>query len=257
MLSPRRDLNETLYKHSNRKVSGGMYIENVPDVLALIPDGNRRWARSHSLSFLSGYKMGVERFIDFADWCAGYGVRNISVWAFSTENFRRPSPEREALFNIYREVAKGKEIRERLHENNTRFNIVGDRTLLPSDLAASLHKVEVETKCYKEHVINMLIAYGGKDDILHAARMLVNDAVRKGIGKVTEAMFRAYLISNSVPDMDLVIRTSGEERLSGFMPWQSGYSELYFSKKFWPDFTKKDLEKALVSYDKRQRRFGK
>lgn len=233
-----------------------MYIESAPEVLALIPDGNRRWARGHSLSFLSGYRLGVEKFIDFADWCAGYGVKNISVWAFSTENFSRPSPERNALFDIYRKVAKDRNIISKLHSNETRFNVVGNKALLPKDLASALHGVELETGNYKDKVINMLIAYGGKDDMLHATKMLVNDAIHKGIGKVTEAMFRAYMISSSVPDIDLVIRTSGEERLSGFMPWQSCYSELYFSKKLWPDFTKRDLEKALVSYSNRQRRFG-
>ncbi len=233
-----------------------MHIENTPEVLALIPDGNRRWARSHSLSFLSGYRLGVEKFIDFADWCAGYGVRNISVWAFSTENFNRPSPERDALFNIYRRVAKDRNIIAKLHKNETRFSIVGDRSLLPKDLVDALHGIEVETKGYKDKVINMLIAYGGRDDILHAAKMLVDDAIKAKVNTVTESLFRRYLVSSSIPDVDLVIRTSGEERTSGFMPWQSGYSELYFSKKLWPDFTKKDLESALVSYSERQRRFG-
>jgi tritrans,polycis-undecaprenyl-diphosphate synthase [geranylgeranyl-diphosphate specific] len=233
-----------------------MRIDRVPKVLAVIPDGNRRWARRHSLSFFNGYKLGVDRFIDFADWCRQYGVKNITVWAFSTENFKRPSPERETLFNIYRKVATDKNIISRLHENKTKLNIVGNRLLLPKDLVNALHKVELETKDYKDRVINMLIAYGGQDDLVHAARMLVNDAIKKKLGNITESLFRAYMISSQVPDMDLIIRTSGEERLSGFMPWQSSYSELYFSNKLWPDFTKKDLEKALIDYSKRDRRFG-
>lgn len=230
--------------------------KKIPTALALIPDGNRRWARSHSLSFFSGYKQGVEKFIDFADWCKEYGVKNITVWAFSTENFKRPTPERNALFNIYRKVATDKEILARLHANKTRFNVVGNKALLPSDLARALQKIEIETGAYKDRVINMLIAYGGRDDILHAATQLVRAAVNKGIRNVSEALFRTYMFSGSVPDIDLVIRTSGEERLSGFMPWQSGYSELYFSNKLWPDFTRKDLQKALAEYERRQRRFG-
>ncbi|MDE1874419.1 MAG: di-trans,poly-cis-decaprenylcistransferase [Candidatus Micrarchaeota archaeon] len=233
-----------------------MRISKAPTALALIPDGNRRWAKSQGLRFFNGYKMGVEKFIDFADWCRDYGVNNITVWAFSTENFVRPSSEREALFGIYKKVAADREILDRLHENKTRFNVVGDIAMLPKDLAKALKKVEVETGAYKDRVINMLIAYGGKDDILHAAQMLVKDAVSNGIRNVNETLFRSYMISRSIPDIDLVIRTSGEERLSGFMPWQSGYSELYFSKKLWPDFTRKDLELALIEYNRRQRRFG-
>ncbi len=233
-----------------------MHIRNVPKALGLIPDGNRRWARQHSLRFLSGYRLGVDKFIDFADWCKDYGVRNIAVWAFSTENFRRALSERRILFDIYRKVATDKEILGRLHENKTRFNVVGNRLLLPKDLVESLHKVELETKDYKDRVINMLIAYGGKDDMLHAVKGVVDHAVKTGVRNVSENLFRAYMLSNQVPDMDMVIRTSGEERLSGFMPWQTEYSELYFSKKLWPDFTKKDLQNALTDYDKRQRRFG-
>ncbi len=245
-----------LYKYANSIWFVLMRISKAPAALGLIPDGNRRWARGHSLSFFNGYRTGVEKFIDFADWCKDYGVGNITVWAFSTENFRRPSPERNALFGIYKKVAADKEILERLHENKTRFNVVGEKAMLPRDLRAALKKVEIETGAYKDRVINMLIAYGGKDDILHAAKMLVRDAVTRGVRNVNETLFRSYMISRSVPDMDLVIRTSGEERLSGFMPWQSGYSELYFSKKLWPDFTRKDLERALSEYERRQRRFG-
>ncbi len=233
-----------------------MRTKRTPTALALIPDGNRRWARSHSLSFFNGYKMGVEKFIDFADWCRESGVSNITVWAFSTENFKRPTPERRALFDIYRKVANDKDILGRLHANETRFNVIGNIALLPKDLVKALHKVETETMDYKNHTINMLIAYGGKDDILYAAKRLVKAAINKGVKNVTESLFRAYMISSRVPDIDLVIRTSGEERLSGFMPLQSGYSELYFSKKLWPDFTRNDLEMALTEYERRQRRFG-
>jgi undecaprenyl diphosphate synthase len=233
-----------------------MQVKKAPAALALIPDGNRRWARSHKLSFFNGYKQGVQKFIDFADWCNAYGVKNITVWAFSTENFKRPVPERQALFDIYRKVATDKEIIERLHKNKTKFNVIGNKALLPRDLSGALKKVEVETGAYKDRVINMLIAYGGRDDILHAATQLVRDAVDKGMRNINEAIFKAYMFSSTVPDIDLVIRTSGEERLSGFMPWQSGYSELYFSKKLWPDFTKRDLELALAEYERRQRRFG-
>lgn len=234
-----------------------MRIDKTPKSLALIPDGNRRWAKHHMLNFFNGYSKGVEKFIEFAEWCKDYGVGNITVWAFSTENFNRPGPEKRALFDIYRKVAADRNIIERLHKNRTRFNVIGNKKLLPTDLAKALGNVEQETSHHKERAINMLIAYGGRDDILHAAKTLVNRAVGERLRDVSSALFKTYLFSNQVPDIDLIIRTSGEERLSGFMPWQTVYSELYFTRKLWPDFTKRDLERALTEYSSRQRRFGK
>lgn len=228
----------------------------VPYSLGLIPDGNRRWAKKHNVSFEEAYNAGVKKFIDFAEWCESFGVKNITVWAFSTENFNRPLAERRVLFSIYQRVANDKNIINRLHSNETRFKVIGNLDLLPSRLREALHNVEMETKRYKEKVINLLIAYGGRDDILHAAKALVSTLHNK-IPRLSEAYFKHFLISAEVPDLDLVIRTSGEQRLSGFMPWQIAYSELYFSKKLWPDFTKRDLNMALQDYASRQRRFGR
>jgi len=233
-----------------------MKIRNVPKVIAIIPDGNRRWAGRHSFSVFNGYRTGVRKFIDFADWCKEYGVKNITVWGFSTENFDRSAHERKALFKLYKKVATDKEVIDRLCKNKTRFKVIGNTWLLPKDLLFALRAVEERTKHYKDRVINMLIAYGGADDILYGVREMAKLIARNG-GRINESTLRAHLLSNSVPDLDLVIRTSGEERLSGFMPLQSSYAELYFSDKLWPDFTKKDLRKALLDYSKRKRRFGK
>ncbi len=233
-----------------------MGFKIVPRALALIPDGNRRWARNNRLSFLKGYELGVKKFIDFSEWCSRYGVNNISVWAFSSENIKRPKNELDALFRIYNKAASDKELIGRLHDNRTKFRVVGDIELLPKNLVSKLRSIEKQTDSYKDKVINMLIGYGGKEDILHAATELARRSIRIGKVDVNEKDFRNYLISNSVPDIDFVIRTSGEERLSGFMPWQTSYSELYFSKKLWPDFTKADLNRALVAFNSRQRRFG-
>jgi undecaprenyl diphosphate synthase len=134
------------------------------------------------------------------------------------------------------------------------LNIVGNKKLLPKDLRDSLHRVELETKKYSDKVINMLIGYGGRDDLMSAARSIAKKFPK---GNVTEEEFGNFLISRSIPEIDFVIRTSGEKRLSGFMPWQAGYAELYFSKKLWPDFTRNDLHAALVDYSNRQRRFGR
>ncbi|MGC8628665.1 MAG: polyprenyl diphosphate synthase [Candidatus Micrarchaeia archaeon] len=230
--------------------------KKVPSVLALIPDGNRRWALKHRLSFYQAYSQGVKKFIDFAEWCKDYGVKSVIVWAFSTENFKRPSIERNTLFSIYENAAKDKSIIERLHKNRTRLKIVGNMALLPKRLQTALHNVEEETKAYKDRVIYLLIAYGGRNDLVHAAKELALNADDEAIKKLDESKFKSMLFSSEVPDPDLVIRTSGERRLSGILPWQVCYSELYFSKKLWPDFTRKDLRQALLDYGKRQRRFG-
>ena len=232
-------------------------MDKIPSAVALIPDGNRRWANKHKMSFAEGYSIGVNKFIDFAEWCKGYGVKNITVWAFSTENFKRPSAERKVLFSIYEKVANDENIISRLHKNKTRFEVVGNISLLPSRLQAALHNVEQETSQYKDRVINMLIAYGGRDDLLHAAKELAMNFAQKKIREINEAVFRRFMFSARIPDPDLVIRTSGEQRLSGFMPWQTGYSELYFSRKLWPDFTRRDLSLAIKEYSRRQRRFGR
>jgi undecaprenyl diphosphate synthase len=228
----------------------------VPSALAIIPDGNRRWAKLHKLSVLNGYSMGVNKFIEFAEWCASYGVNSVTVWALSSENLSRPKAELDALFGIYKKVARDKKLLARLNRNRTRVNIIANRKLLPRDLVSLLHKVEIKTHRNKGSVINMLLGYGGRDDILHAAR----EAARKLRGrgqKRLEELFEKSLLSSGVPNLDLIIRTSGEQRLSGFVPWQSNYSELYFSKKLWPDFTRNDLRMALADYSKRRRRFGR
>lgn len=232
-----------------------MEFDNLPNTIALIPDGNRRWAKAHKLSILSSYSKGVNKFIEFSEWCMDYGINSIAVWAFSVENLSRDRREVNALFNIYKRVANDSSIIERLHRNQARLNIIGNTRLLPRGLLISLRNIEKETRRYKDRAINMLISYGGKDDILHAVKKAVKNA--KNAARLDEELFRRYLLSNAMPEIDFVIRTSGEQRLSGFLPWQTGYSELYFSDKLWPDFTKEDLHSALLDYNRRQRRFGR
>ncbi len=228
---------------------------DAPATIALIPDGNRRWARAHRMSIFNGYNLGVNKFIEFGEWCRNYGINNVTVWALSSENLSRPKEEVQTLFSIYKKVANDKKILARLHKNQTRVRIIANKSLVPKDLILSLSKMEKETSRYKDRVINMLLGYGGRDDILYAAKKAAAGVRRKGAQ--FEQLFEKSLISCSVPNIDLIIRTSGEQRLSGFIPWQSAYSELYFSKKLWPDFTKDDLRLAIDDYGKRQRRFGK
>lgn len=228
---------------------------SIPDAVGIIPDGNRRWARRHQLSFFSGYHYGVQKFIDFSEWCKEFGVKNISVWALSTENINRSRAEVAALFNIYRKFAKDRNLIDKLHRNETKFVVVGDRKLLPGDLSRSLAAIEKATGAYDTRTINLLLGYGGREDIIAAVKRVIAEKARYG-ASITEQLFRKFLVSSAVPDIDFVIRTSGEERLSGFLPWQAGYAELYFSKKLWPDFTRSDFKRALDDYGRRRRRFG-
>lgn len=232
-----------------------MEFDFIPQSLALIPDGNRRWARMHRLSIMDGYNLGVKKFIDFAEWCKSYGINNLTVWALSSENMRRPSTELNVLFGIYRRLSSDRSILARLKKNNVKVNIVGNESLVPRDLYKSLKSVENDTADNTGGVINMLVGYGGKDDIVHAAKKL-SELALKGY-TVDESVFQKSLLSYQVPNIDFIIRTSGEKRLSGFMPWQTGYSELYFSSKLWPDFTRTDLHAALADYNRRNRRFGR
>ncbi len=229
---------------------------SVPHTLALIPDGNRRWARRHRLSVLNGYSLGVKKFIDFSEWCMDYGIDSITVWALSSDNLKRPSKEVKALFNVYMRLAKDKEILARLHKTKTRLKLIYNPKFVPRELLRALQKMEFETRIYSDRVINMLLGYGGKDDLLHAVAQYAKYRERNR-GVPEEELFERYLMSQNIPNLDFIIRTSGEQRLSGFMPWQSSYSELYFSKKLWPDFTRRDLKLALTDYSARQRRFGK
>lgn len=232
-----------------------MTFQFLPKSLALIPDGNRRWAKSNKVSVLDGYNIGVKKFIDFSQWCNDYGIKNLTVWALSAENLKRPARELNALFDIYRKAVKDRTLLDKLTKNDIKLNVVGEEGILPKDLYHSLKSVESDTSDNSGGVINLLMGYGGRDDMIYAAKKLIGLAARGYT--INEESFRDSLLSSPVPNIDYIIRTSGEKRLSGFMPWQTGYSELYFSNKLWPDFTKRDLYYALADYNKRERRFGR
>ncbi|MCL5786803.1 MAG: polyprenyl diphosphate synthase [Candidatus Marsarchaeota archaeon] len=228
-----------------------MASRHLPSTLALIPDGNRRWAQHNKLSVLKGYKHGVSKFIDFSEWCVNEGIHNITVWAFSSENINRPKREVNALFGIYERAANDKKLMERIHENHMRINIISNPAVMPKKLVSILNKIEEETAHYNTNVVNMLLGYGGRADIEFAIQKM------KRLRRFSVSEFSRNLMSKAIPNIDMIIRTSGEMRLSGFMPWQSAYSELYFSNKLWPDFSKKDFDMALAEYSRRERRKGK
>ena len=227
--------------------------EVVPQHVALIPDGNRRWSRENRLKTFNGYEAGIKKFIDFSVWLKGFGVKTLTVWALSIDNITsRNSAELSALYELYIKAANDPAILKKLDDNRSKVNVVGNLSILPAGVRAALKKVEKRTKRYGDFTINLLVAYGGRYDLSVAMRRIL----KEGTG-LSEAAIERNLLTASIPDADMIIRTSGEQRLSGFLPWQSAYSELYFSKKYWPDFQRADLGRAMRNFSSRQRRFGR
>lgn len=224
--------------------------------MAIIPDGNRRWARGNRLNLLKGYRTGINKAIDVCVWAKEQGVRTISVWALSTENATgRSGGELRLLYRLYANATKDKLIMDKLKKNKAHIKVIGNMGLLPKKLREGLADLERKTRMYKELTINLLVGYGGREDITHAVKSICASGVPPG--KISSDMIESKLMTASLPDVDLIIRTSGEQRLSGLLPWQSNYSELYFTSKYWPDFGREDLKRAIDTFYRRQRRFGK
>ncbi len=236
----------------------GKKLSNVPNHLALIPDGNRRWSNSHRFSVLKGYQMGFDKFINFGIWAKDFGVNTLTVWALSTENVKnRGKSEVSIIYGLLVHWAHDPKLLAKLKDNGARIKIMGNLSLLPKNVKSALLSLQRETNAYRDFTINVLVGYGGKDDLMYAFKSLYNDALHGKTERITPDLITQRMRTASIPEVDYIIRTSGEERLSGFLPWQSDYSELYFAKKYWPDFEKKDLEKALKVFSERQRRFGR
>ncbi len=225
---------------------------NIPLHIAIIPDGNRRWARTNRLNLVKGYSAGINKIIDVCIWAQKQGVKTVSVWALSSENVKeRSRGELSLLYRLYTRAAYDSGILKLLQENRAHVRIIGNLSLLPARLREALKRVERKTKMYKDLSINLLVSYGGRDDIEYAVKSVAARGARADAESI-----RSNLMTADVPDVDLIIRTSGERRLSGFLPWQSNYSELYFARKNWPDFGKGDLKRAIEAFKRRQRRFG-
>jgi len=232
-----------------------------PEHIAVILDGNRRWALEHSLNPWMGHRQGAEKVEELLDWCLEMGVKSVTLYAFSTENFRRSPKEVEEIMKITEEKLRKLLTDKRIHENNVKVKIIGRKSLLPKSLRKLADEVEESTKNYNKHFLNIALAYGGRAEIVDAARKIA-ERVEKGeieTKQIDEKLFEKFLYTAHLPkqDPDLIIRTSGEERLSGFLLWQSAYSELCFLDIYWPEFRKIDLLRAIRTFQKRKRRFGK
>jgi tritrans,polycis-undecaprenyl-diphosphate synthase [geranylgeranyl-diphosphate specific] len=232
-----------------------------PEHVAIILDGNRRWASQKSLIPWIGHRHGANKIHDLMDWCIELDVKFITLYAFSTENFRRPKEEVAEIMKLIEENLRLIPKDKKIHENKIRVKAIGRIDLLPEPIQQVIHNVEESTKMYPERLLNIALAYGGRAEIVDATKKIAEE-VKNGELKskdITENLFENYLYTAHMPrqDADLIIRTSGEERLSGFLSWQSAYSELCFVDVNWPDFRHIDLLRAVRTYQRRKRRFGK
>ncbi|MCF2625865.1 di-trans,poly-cis-decaprenylcistransferase [Fusobacterium perfoetens] len=224
-------------------------ILNVPNHIAIIMDGNGRWAKNQNKPRVFGHKAGANTLRKLMEYCNKIGVTYLTVYAFSTENWKRSQEEVDALMFLFKSYIKSE--RENLLKNKIRFMVSGrEEGVNPSLMEAIKELEEVTSKDY-EMTLNIAFNYGGRAEIIDA----VNKILKDGKASVTEEEFSKYLY-NDIPDPDLVIRTSGEFRISNFLLWQIAYSEIYITDKYWPDFDEEEMDKALLSYSKRERRFG-
>ena len=226
--------------------------DRVPTHIAIIMDGNGRWARARGLPRLAGHRAGTENLRRIIEACVEFGVTYLTIYAFSTENWGRPIDEVEGLMNIFDDVFD-RELNE-LHKQGAQLRHVGRlEGVRPSFVKKIKRGVEL-TKNNDRLILNVAFNYGGRDEIIHIIKEMIEDGVKPE--DVSAEKIEKYLFTSGTPDPDLVIRTSGEKRTSNFLLWQSAYSEWYFPKVYWPDFGREQLLEAILEYSRRERRFG-
>jgi len=234
--------------------------ETKPEHVAIILDGNRRWASEKSLNPGIGHYYGAEKIEDLLNWCLDLDVKSVTLYAFSTENFQRPPEEVEQIMKIAEEKLREILKNESIHKHKVRVKAIGRLSLLPKKLQEMIRQVEESTKDYDERFLNVALAYGGRAEIIDATRKIAQKVESGNLTPkdINEQLFERCLYTAHMPkqDPDLIIRTSGEERLSGFLLWQCAYSELCFLDVNWPDFRRIDLLRAVRTYQRRKRRFG-
>ena len=229
---------------------------NLPRHIAIIMDGNGRWAERHAMGRIAGHKKGADAVRATVRACRELGVRVLTLYAFSTENWLRPAREVKALMRLLEEYLRS-ELQEML-DNGIRLAAIGDMEALQEPIRAVLRETVARTSQNREMTLNLALSYGGRDEIVGAVRGIVED-FRKGIlskPDITPDLFARYLDTAGLPDPDLLIRTSGEYRISNFLLWQCAYTEFYFTDVLWPDFNRGELFRAIAEYQRRERRFG-
>jgi undecaprenyl diphosphate synthase len=231
--------------------------DNLPKHLAIIMDGNGRWAKQKGLLRSLGHESGTKSVKVTVETCAKIGVENLTLYAFSTENWNRPKLEVDTLMKLL--VSSLRKELKTLQENNIRLNSIGNLSKMPSSILKELNEVIEKTKNNTRMTLTLALSYGSREEILNVVKN-ISDKVKNNIisiDTIDESIINQHLYTHNLPDVDLLIRTSGEHRISNFLLWQIAYAELYFTDVLWPDFTEEHLYEAIISYQKRERRFGK
>lgn len=242
---------ETAVKKTNE-----LAIEDsgTPKHIGIIMDGNRRWAKERGLTAYAGHEAGVKALVDIIDRCLELGVESITVYALSTENWRRRAKEEvRGIFSLLVKLVREK--KKDYQKRGIRLAILGDFKAFPNQVVGAIDEMMNIVKEKERLKLNIALNYGGRDEILRAVKKLIKEKVDPD--NINEETFGKFLYTNGNPDPDLIIRTGGEVRLSNFLLWQTSYSELYFTKTLWPDFSPKELDKAIREFKRRERRFGK
>lgn len=239
-----------------KKLNNEIDYTNLPVHIGVILDGNGRWAKKRGLPRSAGHSAGADNLKKIVTECNNMGIKYITVYAFSTENWKRPKSEVDFLMNLLLDYLKNAE--KTLAGENVVIRAIGSRAELTEEIQQQIIKTEKFTENNSGIVMNIALNYGGREEIVNAAKELCKRAVDGKISPddIDEKMFEDYLYTANQPDIDLLIRTSGEQRLSNFLLWQNSYSEMWFTPKLWPDFSVKDLHSAIIDYQGRGRRFG-
>ncbi len=238
-----------------RNTAGEREISGLPRHIAIILDGNGRWAKKRGLPRTSGHAAGSENFRKIATYCRDIGVDYLTVYAFSTENWKRPEDEVKSIMKLLEKYLH--EAIDTMERDKIRMKVFGDVTALSPELQALVTKTNEISERYEGFQANICLNYGGRDEIIHAAKRYARDVAEgRADGELTEEQFSGYLYSAGIPDPDLMIRPGGEQRISNFLLWQCAYSEFYFTDVLWPDFTPHELDKAIAAFRHRDRRYG-
>lgn len=228
--------------------------ERLPRHIAIILDGNGRWAKKRGLPRTVGHGVGAETVRRIANYCKDIGIEYLTLYAFSTENWKRPEDEVHTLMDLFEKyIIEAIEVMKR---DGIRMDFFGELTALSPALQQLMAEAREESRLHNGCQLNLCVNYGGRDEILHAVRRYAELYEAGSAPELTEESFSNLLYTAGVPDPDLIIRTSGEQRLSNYLPWQGAYSELYFTSVLWPDFTERDMDDAIIEFQRRDRRFG-
>jgi len=257
-------LSSILYRLYERRLLAELHREPLPHHIGLILDGNRRFARRLGFrDVLQGHERGAAKLEEALEWFEELGIRMVTIWILSTENLARPPEELEGLLSLIERKMRQAAVDPKIHRRQVRIRAIGQLELLPSSLREAIRIAEEATATHENFSLNVAVGYGGRQEVVDAVKGLLRDWGQQGLtlGEIAERLtadtIGKYLYTYDLPDPDLIIRTSGEVRLSGFLLWQSAYSEYYFCDAYWPAFRKIDLLRAIRSYQQRQRRFGR